>query len=669
MSHDADKLIRQLSLVAFLMAERRLLTARDVKSNVEGYSEMSDEAFARRFYSDRAELTALGVPLQSQRDEFTGEELYTLRSENYFLERLDLDDDELAALQTALYYLEGKFAYAEPFRLALQNLALGRSGFQEPPTETAERVRVSAPDYSPELAGRLAKLESAISKQRTVKFGYWSPKRARPGERTLNPYALRLDEGTWYVVGYDLDRKAMRTFKVSRVRGDIRFATRRERDFRIPADFDIEQHRIPRPWQIGEIAGRARMAVSEDTAWWIERTLSDAGGVEDGIFETDYASVELLAGWVLRQNGRAVPLEPSELVDSVLESLAALSAAHDGGAPIVAGPKRTDPRRPLPERPTGPVAPERFGVLQALLAHLLAACGDDRSAVLDAAELAARFTIPVEELQDHLSLLNLVNFGGGCYAVYAEHDGDVVRVEKELYGDVFRRPPKLTPLEARAIHLAMEYVGPTIAADAHSPLKRVRKKLEETFGRFDLAGTPEPSDASAEETLVRVLSEGADKRMIVEVEYMKDGDEGLSLRRVEPYTIERELPVWRVHTWDLTVDAARTFRLDRMRSAQLTGDGFEPRDGFDPSYMRDPRVAHLLHSPEVARWKLERGARPLTDGSAIADVPYKTEEWLLSEVLADRGETVVLEPQRLRDVVAKRARRLQRELGRVPSRR
>ena len=76
------------------MAERRPLTARDIKSTVEGYSEMSDEAFARRFYSDRTELVALGVPLHSQRDEFTGEELYTLRSENYFLERLDLDDDE-----------------------------------------------------------------------------------------------------------------------------------------------------------------------------------------------------------------------------------------------------------------------------------------------------------------------------------------------------------------------------------------------------------------------------------------------------------------------------------------------------------------------------------------------------------------------------------------------
>jgi proteasome accessory factor BC len=667
MSHDADKLIRQLSLVAFLMAERRLLTARDVKSNVEGYSEMSDEAFARRFYSDRAELTALGVPLQSQRDEFTGEELYTLRSEHYFLERLDLDDDELAALQTALYYLEGKFAYAEPFRLALQNLALGRVGFAEPPTDTAERVRVSAPDYSPELAGRLAKLESAISKQRTVRFGYWSPRRARPGERTVNPYALRLDDGNWYVIGHDLDRDTTRTFKVSRIRGDIRFATRRERDFRIPADFDVEQHRVPRPWQIGETEGHARIAVSGDTAWWVERTLADAGVVEDGVFETDFSNVELLAGWVLRQNGRAVPLEPEELVDCVHDALHALAEAHGGDAPGVAGPKRSDPRQPLPERPTGPVAPERFGVLQALLAHLLSSCGDKRSTTLPAAELAARFSIPLEELQDHLSLLNLVNFGGGCYAVYAEHDGDVVTVEKELYGDVFRRPPKLTPLEARAIRLAIEYVGPTIAAEAHTPLRRVRKKLEETFGRFDLAGTPEPSDASAEESLVKVLSDGAEKRVVVEIEYLKEGDDTPSLRRVEPYTIERELPVWRVHTWDLSVDAARTFRLDRMRSARLTGEHFEARDGFDPSYLRNPRVARLLHSPAVARWKLERGARPLTDGAAIADVPYKTEDWLLSEVLADRGETIVLEPQRIREVVAKRARRLMRELGRVPS--
>src|SRR3978361_2470771 len=116
-SHDTDKLIRQLSLVAFLMAERRPLTARDIKSNVEGYSEMRDEAVARRFYSDRAELVSLGVPLDSQRDEFTGEELYTLRSERYFLPELELDDEELAALQTRSFLLAGRRAYPQPVRL------------------------------------------------------------------------------------------------------------------------------------------------------------------------------------------------------------------------------------------------------------------------------------------------------------------------------------------------------------------------------------------------------------------------------------------------------------------------------------------------------------------------------------------------------------------------
>jgi proteasome accessory factor C len=664
-SHDADKLIRQLSLVAFLMAERRPLTARDVKGNVEGYSEMSDEAFARRFYSDRAELTALGVPLSSQRDEFTGEELYSLRSEHYFLDQLDLEEDELAALQTALYTLEGKFAYAEPLRLALQNLALGRPGFRHPPTATAERVRVTAPDYSPELAARLSKLESAISKQRTIQFRYWSPARERETERQLNPYALRLDEGVWYVVGHDLDRNATRTFRVARIRSDIRFATRRERDFRQPAEFDVDAHRIVRPWQIGEQAGVARIEVQGDTAWWVHRTLSDAGTVVEGVFETPYATLGPLASWILRQNGRAVPLEPPELRDEVADALRLLRDGHGGTAPDHARERRPERRVASERQPAGPVAPERFGVLQALLAHLLAACGDERGTVLDADELAERFSIPREELQETLSLLNLVNFGGGCYTVYAEVNDDTgkVRVDKELYGDVFRKAPKLTPLEARAIRLAIEYVGPTIAADAHTPLARVRRKLEETFGQFELAPSAAERAGDDEEALVRTLSEGAEKRRLVELEYLKEGEEEPSTRLVEPYTIERELPFWRVHTWDRTVDGPRTYRLDRMRSARLTGDRFESREGFDPNYLSEPATAVLWHSPTIARWKLERGARPLTDKAAVSDVTFKTEDWLLSEVLADRGETVVLEPAAMRRAVASRARALQSELG------
>ena len=255
--------------------------------------------------------------------------------------------------------------------------------------------------------------------------------------------------------------------------------------------------------------------------------------------------------------------------------------------------------------------------------------------------------------------------------MYAEVDEDAgtVRVDKELYGDVFRRSPKLTPLEARAIRLAIEYVGPTIAAEAHTPLLRVRRKLEETFGRFELQQTPEPRVSGDEETLVRTLSTGADKRRVIEIEYLKEGEETPSTRLVEPYSFERELPVWRVHTWDRTVDGPRTYRLDRMRSARLTDERFEAREGFDPNYLAELRAARVWHSPAIARWKVELGARALTDRAAVSDLPFKTEEWLLSEVLADRGETVVLEPVRMRKVVAKRARELESELGLSRSRR
>ncbi|HEY1360271.1 MAG TPA: WYL domain-containing protein, partial [Thermoleophilaceae bacterium] len=406
MSHDTDKLIRQLSLVAFLMAERRAITARDVKSRVEGYSEMSDEAFARRFYSDRAELLALGVPLQSQRDEFTGEELYTLRSEHYFLPKLDLEDEELAALQTALYLLEGKFAYAEPLRLALQNLALGRPGFAEAPTETAVRVEVLDPDYSPEMPGRLGKLEQAISKQRTVKFGYWSISRDEVAERTINPYALLPDNGVWYVVGHDLEREDLRTFRVSRIRGDIRFATRRERDFRVPPDFDIERFRGRPPWQVGDPAGEARIEVRGDTAWWVERTYGETGRLEDGTFVTEYASLPLLAAWVLRQDGRAVPVEPAALRRQVAEALRLVRTRHEGAPPEPAA-EVSSLEGEGGERPAGPVAPERFAVLQSLLAYLLDRCGDGTRAVIPAREVIDRFHIPDDELEEHLSLLNL----------------------------------------------------------------------------------------------------------------------------------------------------------------------------------------------------------------------------------------------------------------------
>src|SRR5262249_52767776 len=158
------------------------------------------------------------------------------------------------------------------------------------------------------------------------------------------------------------------------------------------------------------------------------------------------------AAWILRQDGRAVPLEPDELRREVARGLRRVRQLHEAPPPQLSPPRPAE-QDGLSERAEGAIAPERFALLQALLAYLLDAWGARPEAVIRAAAVADGFSIPPESLEEHLSLLNLVNFGGGCYAVYAELHGDEIHVDKEMYGDPFRSPPRLTPLEARAIRL------------------------------------------------------------------------------------------------------------------------------------------------------------------------------------------------------------------------
>ena len=682
MTHDADKLIRQLSLVAYLMAEQRPVTARDVKLRVEGYANMGDEAFARRFYADRSELQGLGVPIASVRDEFTSEELYSLREEQYFLPPVELTDSELAALQTSFYLLEGQFAYAEPLRLALQNLALGRAWPVADPGPKTATVELLGPSYTSEVAQRLAKLEQAISRQRTVKFRYWTISSDSEAERTVNPYGLFELNGVWYVVGDDLDRDEdsdrRRTFRVSRIRGEIKFATRRERDFRMPADFNVTAYRDRAPWRlVAEDSGTAVLNVAPDASWLVERRFGAYGEFEEqadgsGRFTTAYSDIEPLAAWILSLGGLAVPVEPAELVDRLADDLRTVAEAHSAPARTLPGAAKP-PRAPEPSlQARGPsaVAPERFALLQALLAFLLARCGEGSSARVEAAEVEERFQLDPQELKESLELLNLVNFGGGCYAVYCSTDDGHVVVDKELYGDAFRRPARLSPLEAKALLRALDVVAPLVAAEADTSLQTVREKVEAAFGRFPLSDTPMPQEEGAEEHAVTVLNEGVRNRLLVEITYLSRSSDELSTRTIEPYLLRRDDRGWYVEAYDRTRGGRRTFKVAYIKDADLIDEPYEPRAemaDLDHSLGGDVGVARVWFSAGRARWELEGrpGTRPLEDGSAVAEVTYGSRAWLISEILRYRGQAEVLEPAIVREEVAEAAAALLEEFTAV----
>jgi predicted DNA-binding transcriptional regulator YafY len=194
----------------------------------------------------------------------------------------------------------------------------------------------------------------------------------------------------------------------------------------------------------------------------------------------------------------------------------------------------------------------------------------------------------------------------------------------------------------------------------------VRRKLEETFGQFELHEPAEPAALTEEEKLIRTIAEAIERRELVEIEYLKPDATETTTRRIEPYRIERALPYWYVHAFDLDRDAPRSFRVDRMRSARGLGTQFEPRPSLDLGSPR--RLARVWISPEAARFWLERGATLLRDGAAIAELDFATESYLIGELLSARGEAVLLEPAELRPTVAKRARTLSRQLVTAPAR-
>ncbi|HEX2071449.1 MAG TPA: WYL domain-containing protein, partial [Thermoleophilaceae bacterium] len=262
MAKDTEKLIRQLSLISFLMAERRPVSALEIRQDVEGYAQMtSDEAFNRRFYADRAELASLGIELEVEKSsEGSYEaETYTLPPENFYLPAIEFSDTELGGLRTALTLLDGEFAYAEPLRLALQQLSWGKPSPLSDAGQQTVRMAMTADSGGRELSQRLSKIETAIFRRKTIVFDYYTLGRDSEERRKVDPYHLLFQGGQFYLVGHSHERDDIRVFRLSRIRGKVGYASKAEHDFQRPEDFDPREYANRADWQLGEQQGVARI--------------------------------------------------------------------------------------------------------------------------------------------------------------------------------------------------------------------------------------------------------------------------------------------------------------------------------------------------------------------------------------------------------------------------
>ena len=289
MAKDTEKLIRQLSLISYLMAERRPVTAPEIRRDVEGYSVMNEDAFARRFYADRSELEALGIVLSVEKpaDGQVEQETYSLPPENFHLPPIEFTDKELAALHTALQLLDGEFAYAEPLRLALQQISWGRpSPLRARPSST--RSRSESPARPAATTSRSvwprSRPRSSGARRSCSTTTRWSA--TRWARRRVDPYQLLFQGGQFYLVGRSHERDAIRVFRLSRIRGKVGYATKAEHDFQRPADFDPRAYANRIDWQFGEPIGTAEIWIGRRIAWQIERHFGRYGEMRPSRRET-----------------------------------------------------------------------------------------------------------------------------------------------------------------------------------------------------------------------------------------------------------------------------------------------------------------------------------------------------------------------------------------------
>jgi predicted DNA-binding transcriptional regulator YafY len=162
-------------------------------------------------------------------------------------------------------------------------------------------------------------LRQCIGERHCVHLLYRPFARHEDTKRIVEPYALTLQWGLWYLVGFCRLRQDMRTFRVDRIQQIISL----EEQFIMPRDFSVREYLErtmrfePNYRVVVRLEARVAPEVQERHGHWMEITKHDDGSItaQFGVAYLDWTT-----GWVLSYGAAAKALEPPELIARVREA-------------------------------------------------------------------------------------------------------------------------------------------------------------------------------------------------------------------------------------------------------------------------------------------------------------------------------------------------------------
>ena len=413
--------------------------------------------------------------------------------------------------------------------------------------------------------------------------------------------------------------------------------------------------------------GTAEVWVSDDVSWYVERQFGAYGELRDNVFHTEYAVPRLLISWALGLQQHARVEGPPTLVEEARERIDRIAELHRGEPPALttsppAAPVESDANG-RGRGSEGTIRPERFARLVTLASVLIAAGREGRRLPVD--EVCDQLKMSPQELREDISVLNVVNFGGGAYVIYAEvlPSGEI-EVDPEPYSDTFDRPARLLPIEAKALVAAIDLLNL-----AQPELGTARDKVVEALGHDPVEEGLQITSPTVADSVAHTVERAVHDNRLLTFEYWS-AEQKFSQRRVEPYALFNGTEAWYVAAYDLDKDRLQHFRLDRIKDAEALEERFERREDLDPiadvggwprtGTVEGSSIARVWISAEQARWAREKRTvvAELDDGAIVVELPFKGIDYLVKEILKEAGDAAVLEPPAAREAVLAAAERL-----------
>jgi proteasome accessory factor BC len=657
-----DRLERLTDLVLVLLDATQPLSLEAIGQRVPGYPDDHD-ARRQAFERDKRLLRDEGIPVLTEKIEGNEQFGYRINPDAFYLSDLTLEPDEQAALHLAV---AGVHLGDPSGRHAL--LKLGAVGVAD--------ARPVASLVPPEA---LVDLFEAVRSRSVVTFSY------RSEARRVAPAGLWFRHGRWYLVAWDLEREAGRTFRVDRFDG--RAQAEEPGTASLPEDFDVAGSVPDEPWRAsGEDTDEVLLrvdaiegprVVEEVGAASVVEQLSDGGA----LLRLGVSSYGAMRSWVLGLLTHAEVVAPHELRDAMVTWLEAIveqdhapggetthaatsaSAAYAAGdeaevtlevdAGVVVG-ETADRRSSGPTRD----ASLRLRRLLALMGWLA------RVGEASIAEIVERFGIDADELVSELELAACCGLPPYSPDVLMEIEVDEESVRAFLPPEM-ARPRRLTPAEGFSLAASARMILAVPGADQEGALARALAKLDVSLGSRQ--GLVVDLDAPVRLDEVR---DAVDNRQQIEIEYHSASADEVTTRVVDPRAILLLDGHWYLDGYCHRAEGVRRFRVDRIRRVQSTGVtlsaggplGAVPESAADLFVPGPGSVSVTLSLGARSSWIVDslplESVGPTVDGRIAVSLSVGGRPWLERLLLQLGPDAYVVAPPEMASAAKEAAERV-----------